>query len=218
MGWTDEKAKNRSGPAVPSIDQNMVAVGGDLSVDRLLKAYRSGAFPWTFNPVTWWSPDPRAIFEFGNFHVSKSLGKVLRQGCFRVTFDTAFRRVIESCAEAHPNRESTWIAPAFIEGYTRLHEAGHAHSVECWREDRLVGGLYGVCIGGYFAAESMFHREDNASKVALCHLHERLRTSGHSLFDIQMPTPITLSFGATTIPRAQFLARLARALEQPVRF
>ena len=158
-----------------------MAIGGDFSVPRLLLAYRSGIFPWTVEPITWWSPEPRAIFELDRFHVSHSLAKVIRQGVFRVTVDRAFRRVMQGCAAPAPGRRSTWISPEFIDAYTQLHEQGHAHSLECWQGRRLVGGIYGVAVGGLFAGESMFHRVSNASKVALFHLIEHLRRQGFVL-------------------------------------
>jgi leucyl/phenylalanyl-tRNA--protein transferase len=198
--------------------EGLVAVGGDLSVPRLLLAYRSGIFPWTANPVTWWSPDPRAIFELDRFHVPRSLRRVLRQEVFRVTRDQAFRAVMEGCAAPAPGRRSTWIEPEFIEAYTRLHREGHAHSFECWLEDQLVGGIYGVAIGGFFAGESMFHRVSNASKVALCHLVEHLRARQFALFDIQMLTPVTRQLGGVTIPRREYLRRLAEAVVLPRTF
>jgi leucyl/phenylalanyl-tRNA--protein transferase len=189
----------------------LVAIGGDLSVPRLLLAYRSGIFPWTDNPIMWWSPDPRAIFEFDRFHVSESLARVIRKRVFSVTIDHAFRQVVEACAAPAPGRKSTWISPAFIEAYARLHKQGRAHSVECWQDNRLVGGIYGVAIGGLFAGESMFHRVSNASKVALYHLIQHLRGRGFSLFDIQILTPITHQLGAITISREEYLRRLAVA-------
>src|SRR5262249_26102015 len=149
--------------------EGLVAIGGDFSVPRLLFAYRSGIFSWTVDPVTWWSPDPRAIFEFGGFHVSRSLARGLRKKVFAITIDRAFRQVMEGCAAAGPGRRSTWITREFLHAYTELHQQGHAHSLECWLGTELVGGIYGVCIGGFFAGESMFHRVSNASKVALFH-------------------------------------------------
>ena len=128
--------------------EGLVAVGGDLSVPQLLLAYRSGIFPWTVDPITWWSPEPRAIFELDGFHVSQSLARVIRKGVFRTTNDRAFRRVMEGCAAPARGRRSTWISNEFIEAYTRLHEQGHAHSLECWQGRRLVGGIYGVAVGG----------------------------------------------------------------------
>jgi len=196
----------------------LVAIGGDLSVPRLLLAYGNGIFPWTDNPITWWSPDPRAIFDLDRFHVSESLARVLRQGVFEVTRDRAFRRVVEGCAAPAPGRESTWISPRFIEAYTRLHKKGHAHSVECWQAGELAGGIYGVSIGGFFAGESMFHRVSNASKVALYHLIEHLRSRGFVLFDIQSTTPITRQLGAFTISREEYLRHLAQAIEMNCAF
>ncbi len=198
--------------------EGLVAIGGDLSVPRLLLAYRSGIFPWTVAPLTWWSPDPRGIFELDRFHASRSLQRVLRHGVFRITRDQAFREVMEGCAERAPGRDSTWVTPEFIEAYCELHRLGHAHSLECWQGDTLAGGIYGVCIGGFFAGESMFHRVSNASKVALFHLIEHLRQQDFGLFDIQMLTPITERLGGSTIPRALYLRRLAAAIRKPCRF
>jgi leucyl/phenylalanyl-tRNA--protein transferase len=198
--------------------EGLVAIGGDLSVPRLLLAYRNGIFPWTVDPITWWSPEPRAIFELDGFHVSRSLARVIRKGVFRVTRDRAFRRVMRGCAVRAPGRRSTWISPEFIEAYTRLHEQGHAHSLECWLGTRLVGGVYGVAMGGFFAGESMFHRASDASKVALFHLIEHLRRQGFVLFDIQMLTAITTQLGGITIPRMYYLHRLAQAVAKPVAF
>ena len=191
----------------------LVALGGDLSTERLLLAYSRGIFPWTVAPVTWWSPDPRGIFEFDQFHVSRSLGRVLRQARFRVTLDTAFSKVIEGCARPMPGRRTTWISPQFIEAYTGLHQSGHAHSVECWQADQLVGGVYGVSLGGLFAGESMFHRVDNASKVALYHLFNHLKQRGFGMFDIQMVSSATSQLGAKSIPRNEYLRRLAVAIQ-----
>jgi len=198
--------------------EGLVAVGGDLSVARLLLAYRSGIFPWTVRPITWWSPDPRGIFELGAFHVSRSLAKVIRKGLFVITVDRAFQQVMEACAAPAPSRRSTWISPKFIEAYTELHQQGHAHSLECWRDKQLVGGTYGVAIGGLFAGESMFRRVSNASKVGLFHLIEHLRHQGFALFDIQMLTPITEQLGGSTIPRGEYLKRLAAAVERQCSF
>jgi leucyl/phenylalanyl-tRNA--protein transferase len=198
--------------------RGLVAIGGDLSVPRLLLAYRSGIFPWTANPITWWSPDPRGIFELEHFHVPRSLDRVLRRDPFRVTIDGAFESVIGACAERTPDRRDNWITGEFIAAYTQLHRAGYAHSVECWRDDRLVGGVYGVAVDGLFAGESMFHREDNASKVALVHLVQHLRRKKFGLFDIQMLTPVTKQLGAVTISRDEYLRRLADAVAAPAVF
>jgi leucyl/phenylalanyl-tRNA---protein transferase len=191
----------------------LVAVGGDLSIDRLLLAYRSGLFPWTEDPITWWSPDPRGIIELDRLHVPRSLDRVLRAGRFETTFDTAFERVIRACAAPMPRREDTWITPGFVAAYTALHRAGHAHSVECWDGDHeLVGGIYGVAIGGFFAGESMFHRQPDASKVALVRLVERLRAGGFRLLDVQMLTSVVRAMGGSAIPREEYLNRLGQAV------
>jgi leucyl/phenylalanyl-tRNA--protein transferase len=208
LWFPDPRKAQRGGP-----HDGLVAVGADLSATRLLMAYRNGMFPWTDDPVTWWSPDPRAIFALDQFHTSESLERVIRKGVFEITIDHAFRRVMEGCAGPAPHRSSTWISPQFIEAYTALHDLGHAHSVECWQNGQLAGGIYGVSIGGFFAGESMFHRANNASKVALFHLHRHLRERGFGLFDIQMLTSVTRHLGAITIPRENYLQRLARAVE-----
>jgi leucyl/phenylalanyl-tRNA--protein transferase len=193
--------------------EGLVAVGGDLSVERLLLAYRSGVFPWTVKPITWWSPDPRAIFELDRFRVPRSLAKVIRKRAFEITMDRAFEQVMRACAAPARRRRSTWISPEFIAAYTELHRQGHAHSLECWSAERLVGGIYGVAIGGFFAGESMFHRVSNASKVALFHLIEHLRRQRFVLFDIQMLTLVTAQLGGITIPREEYLQRLALAVQ-----
>ncbi|HEY5912018.1 MAG TPA: leucyl/phenylalanyl-tRNA--protein transferase [Verrucomicrobiae bacterium] len=199
-------------------EEGLVAIGGDMSVPRLLAAYRSGIFPWTARPVTWWSPDPRAIFELDGFHVSRSLERLLRRGAFEVTKDQAFREVMAGCAAPAPGRASTWITQEFTEAYTALHESGLAHSLEVWQAGRLAGGVYGVAIGGFFAGESMFHRISGASKVALYHLICHLRERGFTLFDIQMLTPVTTQLGGLTIPREQYLRRLGEALREHCSF
>jgi leucyl/phenylalanyl-tRNA---protein transferase len=198
--------------------EGLVAIGGDLSAPRLRLAYRSGIFPWTVNPVTWWSPDPRAVFELKQFHVPHSLAKFIRKQPFEITRDRAFRQVMQGCAAPAPGRGQTWITPEFIEAYTCLYEQRHAHSVECWRGGELVGGIYGVSFGGLFAGESMFHRATNASKVALCHLVEYLRARGFALFDVQMVTPATRQLGAAEIPREEYLKRLKAALRMDCAF
>ena len=187
----------------------LVAVGGDLSPARLRMAYRSGIFPWTANPITWWSPDPRAIFELENLHVPRSLARVLRKHPFQFTRNRAFRAVTQACAAG---RGETWITSEFIEAYARLHEEDDAHSVECWLGGELVGGIYGVSAGGLFAGESMFHHAANTSKAALVYLVEHLRSRGFTLFDIQMITPVTRQLGAVEIPRAEYLSRLEAAV------
>jgi leucyl/phenylalanyl-tRNA--protein transferase len=193
-------------------EQGLVSVGGELSVDRLLAAYGQGIFPWSVNPVTWWSPDPRGILELNQIHVSRSLERVIRKGTFTVTRNQAFSEVIKRCAEPSPSRGDTWISPEFIAAYSELHRLGCAHSVECWRNGELIGGIYGVAIGGLFAGESMFHRTDNASKVALYYLAQHLRERRFALFDIQMVTAATQPLGAREISRQDYLKRLAAAV------
>ncbi len=203
-------------PATSANRDGLVAVGGDLSVERLLLAYRSGIFPWPIfddDLMTWFSPDPRAILETSDLRVSRSLQKVLRRGGFEVTFDRDFAAVIRACAMPAPGRMSTWITRELERAYVELHHAGHAHSVETWVGGELVGGLYGVSIGGLFAGESMFSNYSNASKIALVHLVGRLRERDFRLLDIQQGTPHMLSMGGKLIPRREYLARLAAALE-----
>jgi leucyl/phenylalanyl-tRNA--protein transferase len=196
----------------------LVAIGGDLSVPRLLLAYRQGIFPWTVSPLTWWSPDPRGIFELEAFHVPRSLARVIRQSVFRITIDQAFAQVMKGCATPGPGRSTSWITQEFVDAYITLHKQGHAHSLECWHEDELAGGIYGVAVGGLFAGESMFHRQSNASKVALYYLVEHLKKAGFMLFDIQMLTPITAQLGGIAISRKEYLKRLATAVEKPCSF
>jgi leucyl/phenylalanyl-tRNA---protein transferase len=192
--------------------EGLVALGGDFSVQRLLLAYRSGIFPWTANPITWWSPDARAIFYLEHFHCSRSLAKEIRRGRFQIARDKAFRQVMEGCAASAPGRRSTWISSEFIEAFNNLHKEGYAHSIEYWREGQLLGGVYGVAIGGFFAGESMFHRVNNASKICLFYLVQHLRERGFALFDIQMLTPITLQLNAVNIPRQEYLKLLQQAI------
>jgi len=197
-------------------EHGLVAVGGDLRVPTLLRAYRNGIFPW-FNdgdPILWWSPDPRAIFEFGRFYLSRRLVRTIRANKFRLTINQAFGDVIRGCAD----RESTWITGDMIAAYELLHAAGHAHSIEAWHGDLLAGGVYGVAVGGLFAGESMFHRVADASKVALAYLLEYLPLRGFTLFDTQVLTEVTAGLGAIEIPRADYLMRLQKALERPATF
>ncbi|HIG31105.1 MAG TPA: leucyl/phenylalanyl-tRNA--protein transferase [Verrucomicrobiales bacterium] len=186
----------------------LVALGGDLSPERLLTAYTKGIFPWSANPVSWWSPDPRAIIDCHQVHISRSLMKSLRSGRFVISRNQAFGEVIQACAEAVPNRPDTWIGQEFVEAYTTLHHLGHAHSVECWIDNQLAGGIYGIAIGGLFAGESMFFRQRDASKVALYALTTHLKEQAFELFDIQMLTEVTTAFGAYEIPRVDYLDRL----------
>lgn len=193
----------------------LLAVGGDLSVERLLLAYRSGIFPWYEDgePLLWWSPDPRLVLLPEELHVSRSLARTLRRGTFRIAYDTDFAQVIRKCADARgPGRDGTWITRAMIAAYNRLHRGGYAHCAEAWQGDVLAGGLYGVAIGGCFFGESMFSEAPDASKAAFAALVERLRESGFRLIDCQVHTPHLVRFGAREIPRRAFLERLAEAV------
>lgn len=198
-------------------DSDLLAIGGDLRPERLLEAYSKGIFPWydETTPILWWSPDPRAIIEFDRFHVSRRLRRTIRSRKFSTTENRDFERVIRECGR---RREGTWITPEMITAYCRLHRLGYAHSVETWLEGRLVGGVYGVAVGGLFAAESMFHRVSDASKVALVALVERLQKRGYVLLDIQIISPHTARMGAIEIPRREYLRRLRRAIERDVSF
>jgi leucyl/phenylalanyl-tRNA--protein transferase len=196
-----------------SDDEGLLAVGGDLTPARLLFAYESGIFPWYSAgvPPLWWSPNPRALMDREHLHVSRSLRRTLRGGSFQVTFDTAFREVIQACAS---NREGgTWILPEMMLAYSQLHELGHAHSFEVWHDGRLAGGLYGVRQGGLFAAESMFHTVTDASKVALAVALDSLFTAGIRVFDVQFVTDHLLSLGAYEVERSTYLAQIANTAQ-----
>lgn len=199
----------------------LVAVGGDLSPRRLLKAYRSGIFPWydEGEPILWWSPDPRTIIELDGLHVSRRLRRTLRSGKYTTSVNRDFAGVIRGCADRNaPQETGTWITPDMIDAYETLHRLGHAHSIEVWCDGELAGGIYGVAIGGFFAGESMFTRLRDASKVALAQMIDRLRARGFQLFDIQFMTDHTARLGAIEIPRTEYLARLHRAIDLPVTF
>lgn len=210
-------------PVWQASEGGLLMLGGQLTTDWLLTAYRQGIFPWPVYDgqteiLAWFSPDPRAILELDQLHVSRRLQRRLRSGRFQVTFDADFRSVIAACAEARGPQDGTWITPHLAEAYIELHRLGVAHSVEVWQEDRLTGGVYGLALGGFFAGESMFHRERDASKVALVHLVRHLQSRGFVLFDVQQASPHLIRLGATEVPRSEFLSRLRRALELPVSF
>jgi leucyl/phenylalanyl-tRNA--protein transferase len=200
--------------------EGLLAVGGDLSPERLLLAYRMGIFPWYTDeqPILWWSPDPRLILEPSSVHISRRMSQTLRKEIHKVTFDLAFRDVIHACAASRRKRgEGTWITSEMEDAYVALHEAGYAHSVECWFEGELAGGVYGVSLGRCFFGESMFHRQRDASKVALVGLALKLQAWGFDMIDAQVTSKHLLSLGAREIPRREFLLRLERALEYPTR-
>ncbi len=197
-----------------------MAMGGDLSVERLLDAYTRGIFPWFSEdePILWWCPDPRFVLYPGQAHLSHSLERERRKACWEVRADTAFAEVIQACAvQKRHLQDGTWITPEMVTAYTELHEAGFAHSVECWREGELVGGLYGISLGGVFFGESMFHTRDNASKVAFAALVDWLRAKDFDLIDCQQKTRHLGSFGAREIPRREFLDGLEQSLQRPSR-
>jgi leucyl/phenylalanyl-tRNA--protein transferase len=199
-------------------ESGILAVGGDLSPERLLLAYASGIFPWFEDdqPILWWSPDPRLVLEPANLHVPRSLAKVQRRGTYEIRWDTAFARVMERCASApRPDQEGTWITEDMHAAYVRLHEHGWAHSAEAWQDGDLVGGLYGVSLGGAFFGESMFADAPDASKVAFVALVQRLRARGCDLVDCQVTTEHLRRFGAAEIPRAEYLRRLRVSLGRP---
>lgn len=191
----------------------LLAAGGDLSVERLLLAYRQGIFPW-YNegePVLWWSPNPRTVIFPGHLHISRSLRKDLRKQNFRFSRNEAFKAVVEACSEPRPQQNGTWITQEMKNAYLRLHERGFAQSLECWQGEQLVGGIYGVVLGKCFFGESMFSRVDNASKAVMVELDKHLQAESFSLLDCQVSSPHVLSMGAVEIPRREFLQHLKLA-------
>lgn len=202
-------------PIFPPVDlaepEGLLAIGGDLVADRLVAAYRQGIFPWyePGGPILWWSPDPRLVLFPGELKISRRLLRTITQGRFETQYNTAFAQVIMACAEvSRAHEEGTWITPEMQRAYIRLHELGHAHCMESWREGKLVGGIYGVRVGRCFCGESMFHYETDASKVALAALVDRLRGDGVELIDCQVSSEHLLRLGAREISRSLFLTYL----------
>lgn len=194
----------------------LLAIGGDLSPQRLLAAYRHGIFPWfsTGQPILWWSPAPRMVLYPQELNISRSMRKRLKQQDYEVRYNTAFREVMQACAETvRPDQDGTWITGPMIEAYATLQELGHALSAETWIDGQLAGGLYGVRIGRMFFGESMFHRVSNASKIAFIHLVQELQRQGCGLIDCQMHTSHLASLGARDIPRREFCRQLAELIE-----
>lgn len=186
----------------------LLAVGGDLSPNRIINAYLNGIFPWYSHdqPILWWSPNPRAVLFPEKLHISKSLKKTLRKKTFRTTMNQAFEQVIYSCAETpRKDQDGTWITDEMQQAYLHLHQLGFAHSAECWLGDKLVGGLYGLALGQVFFGESMFSHQSNASKIAFVHLLDELKKTDYALIDCQITTDHLLSLGAEEIPRDQFI-------------
>jgi leucyl/phenylalanyl-tRNA--protein transferase len=207
-------------PPIDAAEDGLLAVGGDLRPERLVLAYASGIFPWyeAGQPILWHSPDPRMVLLAPDLRVPHSLRKTLRKNLYRITLDTAFDRVIEACAAAHrPGQRTTWITPAMKAAYGDLHRQGLAHSAEAWRGEELVGGLYGVSLGGAYFGESMFARAPDASKVAFVTLVEQLVTWEITLLDCQVYTDHLARFGAEEWPREQYLHALRAALLRPTR-
>ena len=201
-----------------SEEDGLLAVGGDLSPERLVLAYSNGIFPWydETSPILWWSPDPRLVFHPEAFRVHRRLARTMRSGKFTWTADTDFNGVIRGCAESpRPGQEGTWIIPPMIEAYERLHELGIAHSIECWCGDGLAGGLYGVGIGACFFAESMFSRRTDASKTAMAILAAQCRRLSIRLIDAQMPTSHLLFMGGVVMPRADYLGVVSGLARKP---
>jgi len=193
----------------------LLAVGGDLSVPRLIKAYSEGIFPW-YNedePILWWSPDPRLVLFPENLHISKSLAKVIKKNVYEISVDRAFKDVITKCREVHTEtKQGTWLVDEMVDAYVLLHEKGYAHSVEAWKEGLLVGGLYGVAIGKCFYGESLFSTADNSSKVAFAVFTKWLCKMGFDMIDCQVATKYLSSFGAKEIARKTFLGFLAKSI------
>jgi leucyl/phenylalanyl-tRNA--protein transferase len=214
-------------PRFPPVEQaqpdGLLLVGGQLTPEWLLAAYSQGIFPWPsvgagWEVLAWYSPDPRAVLELDAMHVPRRLQRRIRRGEFTVTWDRDFAAVVAQCAAPREAAGGTWITAEMAAAYGRLHALGHAHSVEVWQAERLVGGLYGVALGGFFAGESMFHRVRDAANVALVCLVERLRQRGFVLFDVQQASPHLQRLGAVCVPRALFLQRLQQAIALPVSF
>lgn len=194
----------------------LLAIGGNLTAERLLQAYSQGIFPWFSEeqPVLWWSPNPRMVLFPHELIVSRSMTKRLKRMDYEVRFNSAFRQVMEACANINrPGQDGTWITDTMIDAYTKLHEWGHAWSAETWMDNKLVGGVYGVVIGKMFYGESMFHHVTNASKIAFIHLVQQLETQGFGLIDCQMKTPHLASMGAREIPRKEFLQLLSELIQ-----
>lgn len=204
-------------PAELADKDGLLAIGGDLSPERLLLAYSNGIFPWytAGDPILWWSPSPRLVIFPDEFTIPKRLSRLIRQKKFSATVDQAFQEVIAACATIDKRgKKGTWITIEMIDAYCRLHDMGFAHSVECWMDGELAGGLYGISLGGIFFGESMFSRQTNASKVALVALMDKLQKWDFDLIDCQMKTEHLMQFGAREIPGAEFQKLLIKSLSR----
>lgn len=200
---------------LPEESDGLIYIGGNLETETLVKAYSAGIFPWPLEeayPLFWFCPAPRGVLDFDRLHVPRSLEKLRRRQTYTFTFNQAFDRVIEECAQQpRPGQDGTWIIPSLVPAYCRFHREGFAHSIECWREGELVGGLYGVYVRGVFSGESMFHREPNTSKLCLVEMAQKLASLGLRWMDIQMLTPVTEHLGGHYLSRREFLTRLREA-------
>jgi len=198
----------------------LLAAGGDLSADRLLTAYRRGIFPWydEGQPILWWSPDPRCVFEKGDLHISRRMRRELRRSSAEVRFNSAFSDVIQACAGPRRYEQGTWITSDMVAAYESLHRDGWAHSVEIWQDNALVGGLYGLIIGRVLFGESMFSLRSNASKIALLTVDRMLNDDSVGLIDCQVQSSHLLSMGAAVIPRSDFVKRLEELCDPPAKF
>jgi leucyl/phenylalanyl-tRNA--protein transferase len=215
IAWLDAQTPFPPLSAALTEPNGLLAAGGDLSPGRLVTAYRCGIFPWFSQgqPILWWSPDPRMVLYVDEFHVSRSLARRVRGGAFEIRVDSAFRSVVQACADSpRAGQGGTWITPIMVDAYCELHRRGFAHSVETWRGGQLVGGLYGLALGRMFFGESMFARETDASKVALVELVALSKRTQISLIDCQQETAHLAAFGARPIPRARFAAHLAELI------
>lgn len=204
-------------PAWLARSDGLLCIGGDLSAQRILLAYENGIFPWfsESEPILWWSPDPRLVLFPDNIKISRSLNKKIKKDYFHLTVDSAFEETILSCSK--PRRKEyagTWLVEEMINAYVHLHKLGYAHSIETWKEDRLVGGLYGICLGGVFFGESMFSFENDASKIALATLANHLKQYQFDLIDCQVTTNHLLSMGATEIPRNSYLDIIQKSVKR----
>ncbi|WP_026180300.1 leucyl/phenylalanyl-tRNA--protein transferase [Hahella ganghwensis] len=215
LAWLDREIMFPH-PSTALEDPNgLLCMGGDLSPERLLRAYRMGIFPWFSDdqPILWWSPDPRCTLEFNNLHISRSMRRTFNSQRFQFSFDTSFESVIQACAEPRSYCSDTWITHDMQLAYIYLARLGFAHCIEVWEGENLVGGLYGIAMGRCFFGESMFSRQTNASKAAFIVLAKHLEAWGYSLFDCQVPNPHLLSLGATSTPRDKFLTILAENID-----
>lgn len=216
LPWLDQRLVFPPPERALADPDGLLAAGGDLSPSRLLVAYRSGIFPWfsAGDPILWWSPDPRCVFYPDRFLPSRSLRKSLRSKPWQISVDHAFATVMAKCAAPRAYADDTWISPDIMAGYCALHEQGHAHSIEVWHDDELVGGLYGVAVGGLFCGESMFSTRTDASKIAFWALMCIALDAGWPIVDAQFENPHLMSLGAEMVPRSTYLAYLHRVMDR----